>query len=116
MAPPTKPTPMVTVVDGTVNDPSQLAVLITNIASAKAQLAYDTMLALAIDGHDFSEPGTLDAAVQTTVQTIAPKVDWSQGLSPYSFTSPEALIWRGTQMLGELAHQSYWNKNAAPSA
>lgn len=112
-----KPTPMVMVVDGTVNDSTQLAVLITDITPEKAQMAYEYLKGLVVnEGFDLSEPGTLDEAVKLAVDVIAPKVDWSQGLVPYAFNDPEALVWRGTQLLGELAYQSYWNKQAAPSA
>ncbi len=105
------------IVGGAVNDPAQLGILITDINPERAQMAYEYMLTLVRDeGYDLSDPGTLDEAIKRTVSVIAPRVDWSMGLQPYAFTDPETLVWRGTQLLGELAHQSYWNKQAAPSA
>lgn len=91
----------------------ELMNIVTDLTHERANIAYEYLLFLVKDEElDLSDPVTRDEIVQRTVSTIAPRVDWTQGLV-YAFNSPEGLVWRGVQTLAEIAHQSYWNKQAA---
>jgi hypothetical protein len=92
---------------------AQLLNLVTDMTHERANIAYEYMLHLVGNkGMDLSDATTRDEAVRRTAAVTAPRVDWSKGLSPYAYDSPEGLVWRGIELLGELAHQSYWNKQA----
>lgn len=94
-----------------------LEALVTNMTEMANDLTYEMMLHLtANEGMDMSNPQVRDEAVQRTLSTVAPRADWTKGLQPYTAGSPEFDVWVGVQMLGEIAYQSYWNKQANPNA
>jgi hypothetical protein len=100
-----------------VNSQLVLESLVTNLTSDTADVAYNYMLFLAAEkGMDMSNPTVRDEATQRTLSRVAPRVDWTKGLQPYTVGSPEFDVWLGVQMLGEIAYQSYWNKQAATEA
>lgn len=105
---------IVTADSNLISDISTLHQVVTNLTSDGNTLAYDQMSALVAEkGVDMTDPTARDAAIQEALTVIAPEVDWSQGLQPYAFGSPEVDTWIGVQTVGEIAHQSHWNKQAA---
>ncbi len=91
---------------------AQLANLVTDITQERANIAYEYMLLLVgTEGYDLSNETARDEAVKRTASVIAPRADWSQGLVE-AFDSPKGRVWVGIQLLGELAYQSFWNKQA----
>jgi len=96
-----------------VDSEGHLASLVTDISHERANIAYEFIFHLvANEGYDLANPQILDEVVQRTVSLIAPRVDWARGLEPYAYDSPEGLVWRGVQLLAELAYQTHWNKQA----
>lgn len=61
-------------------------------------------------GYDLENPQMRDQAVQETLAVVAPNMDWSKGLQPYTVDSPPYQVWTGVELLGTIAYQSYWNK------
>lgn len=96
-----------------IDNVDMLSNVVTNLSPQANNMAYEYMLHLVANkGYDLSDPATRDEAVQETASKIAPRVDWTKGLQPYAYGSPEVSVWIGAPTLGEIAHQSYWNKQA----
>lgn len=99
---------------GNIDNKDVLAQLLTNLSPQATDLVYELMLMnVATHGRDLSDPATRDQTIQEVLSAAVKKVDWTQGLMPFAFGSPEADVWVATQMLGEIAHQSFFNKVAA---
>lgn len=97
----------------TISVPAQLGVLVTNLTPIKTVEAFgysDDLIGT--DGLNVQDAAVRDAVVQKTLQKVAPGVNWSKGLSPYTFGSSEYNVWQGVQLLAEIAHQSRMNKAA----
>lgn len=90
-----------------------IAYLITGLSPESAQLAYELALVHIADKNvDWADPQARDAATMQILTSIAPKVDWSQGLRPYSYGSAHWKAWVGVQTVGTVANQSIFNKRA----
>lgn len=96
-----------------IDNQALMELLVTNLTPSATKKAYQYMQHWVENkGYDLSNPSMRDKAVQLTLSEIAPDVDWTQGLQPYAYGTPQVDVWLGTQMLGEMAHQSYWNQQA----
>lgn len=100
--------------DITLVSPQLLPNLVTNLTPRATEDAFKYMEDLiATKGLNLENPVVRDQAIQETLnKTGARKVDWSKGLSPYTFGSSEFNVWQGVQLLGELAYGTYINKAA----
>lgn len=96
----------------TVEAPAKaISYLVTDLAPYSAQLAYElALLEVATHEVDWSDATARDNSIRKIVMKIAPKMDWSQGLSPYTYGSAPYKVWSGVQLLGTVANQSYYNK------
>ena len=91
-----------------------IAYLITGLSPASAQLAYElATVHIADKGVNWLDMAQQDAATQKILATIAPKIDWSQGLKPYTYGSSAWKAWVGVQTVGTVANQSHFNKLAS---
>lgn len=103
-----------TIVDGdmTLENSTDVANLVTDISQERSNIAYEYALNL-IANEDASTATSQerDALIKRVVAVIAPRVDWSKGFV-FAFDSPEGRVWRGVQLIVELASQSYFNKQA----
>lgn len=96
-----------------IDTQDQLRVIVTNLKPDVAKDVYATMKnKVAEEGVDFSQGEERDKVLMEVMPQVAPGVDWSKGLMPYTYGSPEAETWIGVQLIGEAAHQSYYNKQA----
>jgi hypothetical protein len=91
-----------------------LSALVTNLTPTATRDAYGYMeYLIASKGYNLGNAVVRDQAVQETLNKIgARRVDWSKGLAPYVFGSPESQTWLGVQLLGELAQGTFNNKAA----
>ncbi len=96
--------------------PKAIAALVTDLTADFARDVYERMLAKVAGGLDWSDPTARDAAIQDVLQHAAPRVDWSKGLQPYVVGDAAYTAWVGTEILGAVANQSYWNKKASAPA
>jgi hypothetical protein len=107
--------------------PKAIALLVTNVTPEFARAAYEWMLSKISVGSMSNEADdwtrtvngavvstTRDEVVQEVLETIAPDLDWSQGISPYRFGDAAYYAWTATELLGEVARQSWLNKQGTP--
>lgn len=90
-----------------------IASLVTNVTGDFARYAYEFSLAKIgqqLNADAWGE--NHDAIIMEVLAKIAPMVDWSAGLAPFTPSDPESMVWTATQLLGTVANQSYWNKKA----
>ena len=100
----------------TVASETMLHSLVTNLTPDAALVIYEYMLMLVATKGDMltaQDVAQREKAVKETLSKVASKVDWSKGLQPYKANGPEYAVWMGANMLGEIAYQSFWNKQAA---
>lgn len=79
----------------------------TGLSSEATMMAYELAL------HEIANRGVSwpdDAAVVRILQAVAPRLDWSGGLKPFTYDSLPWRAWSGVQLVGTVANQSYWNK------
>ena len=87
--------------------------LITGLSPYSAQLAYElALIQIADNGVNWADPDQRDGAIVEILSSMARGVDWSQGLSPYTYGSAPWEAWTGVQIVGTIANQSYFNKIA----
>lgn len=86
--------------------------LVTGISPEYARLAYELLLIQINEGVNWADPEERDGAIERVLSKLATKVDWSRGLAPYTYGSPAWRAWSGVQLLGSVANQSYFNKQA----
>lgn len=89
-----------------------IAYVITGLSAESSQLAYELLLIDLDQGLDWSDPSARDAATATVLSKIASGIDWSRGMEPYAYGGPESQAWVGVQIVGAIAHQSFYNKRA----
>lgn len=88
-----------------------LAHVVTNLSPDAMLAVFEYMTHLVANkGYDLIDPPVRDKAIRETLMKWAPKVDWSQGLMPYTAGSAAYKTWMGVQTIGEIAAHSYWNK------
>jgi len=107
------------IIDGerNIENAAQVGNLVTDITQERANIAYEYVLnLLGQEEVSVATPAERDAVIKRVVSVIAPRVDWSQGLSPYAYGQPESRVWVGVQLIVELANQSYFNKQALGGA
>jgi hypothetical protein len=98
----------------TVGSETMLHSLVIDLTPEAALQAYEILLHLVANkGIDMTNAVMRDKAVKDVLIVLAPKVDWSKGLTPYAYGTPPVDVWVGVKLLAELAHQTYWNKQAA---
>lgn len=96
-----------------VDDPLTLQALVTDLSPEVALTAYELFLHyVANQERNLSNDQQLDKTVREVLAVTAPKVNWVKGIQNYPEGSPEFDVWMGHQLLGEIAYQSYWNKQA----
>lgn len=101
------------------SDSSQaIGALVTGIVGDVAAVIYERSLAEIGKGEAFNwaDPAQRDAATVKILAFAVPGVDYSKGLAPYVYGSPESLLWIGAQTIATVANQSWWNKQAQASA
>lgn len=87
--------------------------LVTGLSPEMTRIAYELALLHIVDkGVEWNGGTQRDAAIKDILNKIAPDVDWSQGLSPYTYGSEPWLVWTAVELLGTVANQSYFNKQA----
>ncbi len=90
-----------------------IAYLITGLSPEAAQLAYELVNVRFYElGGDWTDMAQRDAMTQQILSAVAPKVDWTQGLKPHTYGSAAWKAWSGVQLVGTIAWQSYFNKQA----
>lgn len=94
-----------------------IGALVTNLEPTAARTAYELALHhIRNKGVDWSDGAQRDNATKAILKAVAPKMDWSQGLQPYTFGSLPYQVWASVQMLGTVAMQSLSNKDAMASS
>ncbi len=94
-----------------------IAYLISGLSPEYARLAYELALVHIVDkGVVWVDATQRDAATAQILTTLAPKMDWTQGLGPYTYGSLPWKAWVGIQTIGMVANQSYFNKMALAGA
>lgn len=89
-----------------------IGALLTGLRPEHARAVYELALVQIGNGVNWANAQERDAAIARILTQLVPSTDWSQGLSPYTFGSPEWSAWAAVQTLGTVAAQSYFNKRA----
>lgn len=107
--------PEVTYADGTQQGAfAQVGALVTNLNSDAANQAWAMAQELVSSrGFDLSEPGgTRDEYIRTVLSALVPSFDWNKGPHDIglnaNYGSSLADIWRGVDLVGQLAYQRVW--------
>jgi hypothetical protein len=89
-----------------------IAQLVTNLEGEYARLVYELSLIQIDEGVNWADPAERDGAIGRILEKVASGVDWSKGLSPFAFGSEPYTAWTAVQLLGTVANQSHFNKQA----
>jgi hypothetical protein len=93
-------------------DPA-IGTVVTDLSPEITRLAYELALHhIHNRGVQWSNPTQRDAAIRDILQKVAPSTDWSNGLAPYVALGDEWTVWSAVDLIGTIANQSYFNKQA----
>lgn len=91
-----------------------IASLVTGVTGEAAAVIYEAALGIiAKYGADWDNGGQRDAMTIQILQIVVPGVDYSKGLQPYALGDDPSRFWLAVQLIGSVANQSYWNKQAS---
>lgn len=93
--------------------PKAVALLITNVTGEFARFAYEYALSRIAQNPQAWDAGNRDTTIAGILAQIAPKLDWSKGLSPYTFGDAAYYAWVAVETIGTVAQQSLQNKQLA---
>jgi hypothetical protein len=107
--------PLVTYADGSQQGSfAQVNALVTNLTPDAAMQAWNMAGELvASRGFDLADPsGTRDEYIRTVLSAMVPSFDWNKGPGDIgldaNFGSVLADLWRGVDLVGQLAYQRAW--------
>jgi hypothetical protein len=89
-----------------------IAYLVTGLSPEASAQAYELALLHIDRGVNWDDSAQRDEATAKILAAIAPKLDWSKGLKPYTYGDPAWQAWAGVQLVGAVANQSLANKRA----
>lgn len=85
----------------------EIANTVVDLDPSYAEVAYEHMGHLIIAQNlDLGEAEQRDRAIKETLKLIAGACDWSEGLAPYTYDSPQQKAWTGVGELGRLAQSN----------
>lgn len=88
-----------------------IGALVTNVTGEFARAAYEYALAfISPDGEAWDSEQ--DVTIAKILTKIAPDLDWSQGLQPYTAADAAYTAWVAVLTIGNVAYQSLANKSA----
>jgi len=92
--------------------PKAIALLVTNVTGDFARFAYEYLLGLiGEDEAAWETAEARDATIQHVVSEIAPQLDWSQGLAPYTYGDAAYFAWTAVELLGQVGYQTLVHKS-----
>lgn len=94
------------------NSPKAIALLVTNVTGDFARFAYEYVLSqIGQDEAVWETPEARDETIKKILLQLAPQIDWSQGLAPYTYGDAAYFAWTAVELLGQVGYQTLVNKS-----
>ena len=93
--------------------PKAVALLVTNVTGEFARFAYEFALSRIAQNPQAWEAANRDVTIADILSKIAPRLDWTHGITPYTYGDAAYYAWLAVETIGTVAQQSLQNKSIA---